>query len=296
MSVLEVSIGAVLGCAIVVALLWWSYHVVEHNTCLVMLRFGKDPYILGPGMHFDLWGTPVRRTWTRNEDTNGQTRAMRYYIKAVPMREQTHDLPGFVVRTKDGVNVTVDTVMTYRITDPRKAMLDIDDLYANIEAVVRASLQRIVNQFTYKEVGQSSAEIAAEVMTDFERQKDVWGTDCRSFRVQRFIVPKELFSAEMSAAAAVQQTAAERARLESQNALELERIRLDAAKEQAQREQELLRVKHDAAMYKLMAEAGMSQEYLIALKENEGLLELAQSPNAKIVVPCASMMRRDWKA
>ena len=55
----------------------------------------------------------------------------------VSLKQQTMDVPPQGVITKDNVTITIDTVVFYQITDPAKAVYEIQSLKKGIEYLVQ---------------------------------------------------------------------------------------------------------------------------------------------------------------
>ena len=64
----------------------------------------------------------------------------------VSLKEQTLDVPPQGVITKDNVTMTIDTVVFYQITDPAKAVYEIQSLRRGIEYLAITTIRDIVGK------------------------------------------------------------------------------------------------------------------------------------------------------
>ena len=64
----------------------------------------------------------------------------------VSLKQQTMDIPPQGVITKDNVTITIDTVVFYKITDPAKAVYEIQNLKKGIEYLAITTIRDIVGK------------------------------------------------------------------------------------------------------------------------------------------------------
>ena len=64
----------------------------------------------------------------------------------VSLKEQTMDIPPQGVITEDNVTITIDTVVFYQITDPAKAVYEIQSLKKGIEYLAITTIRDIVGK------------------------------------------------------------------------------------------------------------------------------------------------------
>ena len=64
----------------------------------------------------------------------------------VSLKQQTMDIPPQGVITKDNVTITIDTVVFYKITDPAKAVYEIQSLKRGIEYLAITTIRDIVGK------------------------------------------------------------------------------------------------------------------------------------------------------
>ena len=64
----------------------------------------------------------------------------------VSLKQQTMDVPPQNVITKDNVTITIDTVVFYKVTDPAKAVYEIQSLKKGIEYLAITTIRDIVGK------------------------------------------------------------------------------------------------------------------------------------------------------
>ena len=73
----------------------------------------------------------------------------------VSLKQQTMDIPPQGVITKDNVTITIDTVVFYQITDPAKAVYEIQSLKKGIEYLAITTIRDIIGKMDLDETFSS---------------------------------------------------------------------------------------------------------------------------------------------
>ena len=74
----------------------------------------------------------------------------------VSLKEQTMDIPPQGVITEDNVTITIDNVVFYQITDPAKAVYEIQSLKKGIEYLAITTIRDIVGKMDLDETFSSN--------------------------------------------------------------------------------------------------------------------------------------------
>ena len=100
----------------------------------------------------------------------------------VSLKQQTMDIPPQGVITKDNVTITIDTVVFYQITDPAKAVYEIQSLKKGIEYLAITTIRDIVGKMDLDETFSSRDAINQELRVILDEATDRWG--CKIDRVE----------------------------------------------------------------------------------------------------------------
>ena len=100
----------------------------------------------------------------------------------VNMRQQTMDIPPQGVITKDNVTITIDTVVFFQVTDPAKAVYEIDSLQRGISYLAMTTIRDIIGKMELDNTFSSRDNINSQLRQILDEATDKWG--CRVDRVE----------------------------------------------------------------------------------------------------------------
>lgn len=221
----------------------------------------------------------------------------------VSLKQQTMDIPPQGVITKDNVTITIDTVVFYQITDPAKAVYEIQSLKKGIEYLAITTIRDIIGKMDLDETFSSRDGINNQLRVVLDEATDRWG--CKIDRVEikditppadiRDAMEKEM-NAERNKRAMILESEAQRqsaitiAEGQKQAAiLEAEadkesKIRRAAGEAQAIREVADAKAKEIQLIYDAMKKADPNDK-LVQLKSLEALEKVAEGDANKVFIP-----------
>ena len=221
----------------------------------------------------------------------------------VSLKQQTMDVPPQGVITKDNVTITIDTVVFYQITDPAKAVYEIQSLKKGIEYLAITTIRDIIGKMSLDETFSSRDGINNQLRIVLDEATDRWG--CKVDRVEikdinppadiRDAMEKEM-NAERNKRAIILESEAQR-----QSAITIAEGKKQAAilEAEADRESKIRRAAGEAQAIKEVAEAKAKEiemvyeamkkadptDRLVQLKSLEALEEVAKGDANKIFIP-----------
>ncbi len=221
----------------------------------------------------------------------------------VSLKQQTMDVPPQGVITKDNVTITIDTVVFYQITDPAKAVYEIQSLKKGIEYLAITTIRDIIGKMDLDETFSSRDGINNQLRVVLDEATDRWG--CKIDRVEikditppadiRDAMEKEM-NAERNKRALILESEAQR-----QSAITIAEGKKQAAilEAEADREAKIRRAAGEAQAIKEVAEAKAKEiqmvydamkkadpnDKLVQLKSLEALEEVAKGDANKVFIP-----------
>ena len=221
----------------------------------------------------------------------------------VSLKQQTMDIPPQSVITCDNVTVTIDTVVFYKITDPAKAVYEIQSLKKGIEYLAITTIRDIIGKMELDETFSSRDIINSKLRIVLDEATDVWGCKVDRVEIKDITPPTDIrdamekqMNAERNKRALILQAEGER-----QSAITLAEGRKAAAilDAEADRESRMRRATGEAAAIKEVAEAKAQEiqmvyeaiknanpdDKLVQIKSLEALQEVAKGEANKIFIP-----------
>ena len=221
----------------------------------------------------------------------------------VSLKQQTMDVPPQGVIKKDNVTITIDTVVFYQITDPAKAVYEIQNLKKGIEYLAITTIRDIIGKMDLDETFSSRDGINTQLRVVLDEATDRWG--CKVDRVEikditppadiRDAMEKEM-NAERNKRALILESEAQR-----QSAITIAEGKKQAAilEAEADRESQIRRAAGEAEAIREVAEAKAKEiqlvyeavkkadpdEKLVQLKSLEALKEVAKGEANKVFIP-----------
>lgn len=140
-----------------------SIKIVRQSEVYIVERLGKFHMVANPGLNIII-------------PFFDRVRA------AVSMRQQTMDIPPQSVITRDNVSITIDTVVFFQITDPQKAVYEIESLHRGISYLAMTTIRDIIGKMELDNTFSSRDNINNQLRQILDEATDKWG--CRIDRVE----------------------------------------------------------------------------------------------------------------
>lgn len=219
---------------IIVIVFFWIINCVkilneyERGVVFRLGRMLSEP--LGPGLQLILF--PIDR------------------LVRISLRTITLDVPPQDVITKDNVSIKVNAVVYFRVLEPNKAIVEVEDYLFASSQMAQTTLRSVLGQVELDELLAQREKLNHQLQTLIDKQTDPWGVKVSAVEIKQVDLPEEIRRAM------ARQAEAERVR----------RAKIIGADAEFQAAQKLV----DAA--KLMSEQPMSLQmrYLQTLAEIAG--------------------------
>lgn len=221
----------------------------------------------------------------------------------VSLKQQTMDIPPQGVITKDNVTITIDTVVFYKITDPAKAVYEIQSLKKGIEYLAITTIRDVVGKMDLDETFSSRDTINDQLRVILDEATDQWGCKVDRVEIKDITPPADIRDAMEKQMNAERNKRAQilTAEGERQAAITLAEGKKEAAilAAEADKEAAIRRASGEAEAIKQVAEAKAKEiamvyeammeanpdEKLVQLKSLETLKEVANGDANKVFIP-----------
>ncbi len=107
----------------------------------------------------------------------------------VDKRIRNRDLPRQVVITRDNVTAQIDAVVYFKVVDPIKAMLNVENYELAVKDRAKVVLRDVVGEITLDELLANRDEVAARVRGQVEQFVSQWGMHLELIALQDIQLP-----------------------------------------------------------------------------------------------------------
>lgn len=138
----------------------------------VVFRLGRLVGARGPGLFFII---PFLEKWVK-----------------IDLRTVTLDVPSQEVITMDNVPVKVNAVCYFRVMDPEKAVVEIEDFIMATSQISQTTLRSVVGQVSFDEVLSKRDKINSELQRIIDQATDPWGIKVSRVEIKDVQIPADM--------------------------------------------------------------------------------------------------------
>ena len=160
---------------LIVAVIYNSIKILMEYERGVIFFLGKFQTVKGPGVVIVL---PVLQ------------KMMRVNLQTVTM-----DVPSQDVITRDNVSVKVNAVIFFRVVDPQRAILAVQDYLYSTSQIAQTTLRSVLGQSQLDELLSKREEINVELQRIIDQQTEPWGVKVSAVEVKNVDLPQEMLRA-----------------------------------------------------------------------------------------------------
>jgi regulator of protease activity HflC (stomatin/prohibitin superfamily) len=159
--------------ALLVLYVFSSVYILREYERGVVFRLGKLlPQPKGPGLVFVF----------RPIDT----------VVRVSLRTAVHDVPPQDIITRDNVSVKVNAVVYYRVIDPRRAIVEVEDYTYATSQLAQTTLRSVLGQAELDDLLASRERLNQELQQILDNQTDPWGIKVSAVEVKHVDLPEDM--------------------------------------------------------------------------------------------------------
>lgn len=113
-------------------------------------------------------------------------------FQKVDMRTRAVDVPDQEAITKDNISVRVNAVIYYRVTDSKKAILEVENFYFAVSQLAQTTMRNIVGEVDLDELLSNRNAIAEKIRAIIDRVSDSWGVQVESVELKDALLPEDM--------------------------------------------------------------------------------------------------------
>lgn len=178
MDVMDFTLGGIGTLTIIfllLAFLWASVRIVPEYERVVVLRLGRLIGTKGPGIVFLI---PFIDQGIR-----------------LSLRIVTLNVPTQEVITRDNVTTSVDAVVYYRVVDPARTVVSVEDYPYATAQLAQTTLRSVVGQAELDELLAERDKLNAKLQEILDESTEPWGIKVTAVEIKDVTIPQGLLSA-----------------------------------------------------------------------------------------------------
>jgi regulator of protease activity HflC (stomatin/prohibitin superfamily) len=281
--------------AIVLYIAGKAIRIVPQATVMIIERLGKFDRVAASGLNLitPFLDRPRGVYWTGS----------RAGLNQIDLREQFTDLAPQPVITRDNVTILVDSIIYWQVTDPIKAVYEVNDLVGGIIQLTITAMRNVIGELDLDHALTSRDTINSRLRGILDDATHKWGVKVTRVELKNINPPEDVritmekqMTAERNRRAVVLQAEGEkqaniaRAEGEKQAAITRAEGEKQAAILQAegQAQARLTAITAEAESIRRISDGitggqGNPAQYLIMMKYIDSLREMSRSNNSKVV-------------
>ena len=172
--------------AILLSIVAASIKILREYERGVVFQLGRFWRVKGPGLIIVI---PVIQQMVRTD-----------------LRTVVMDVPSQDVISRDNVSVGVNAVLYFRVVDPERAIINVEDFYSAVSQLAQTTLRSVLGQHELDEMLAERDKLNAHIQEILDQQTDNWGIKVANVEIKHIDIDESMIRA------IAQQAEAERAR------------------------------------------------------------------------------------
>jgi regulator of protease activity HflC (stomatin/prohibitin superfamily) len=160
---------------IILIILIRSFRILNEYERAVIFRLGKFSRVKGPGL---IILVPI------------VDRMVRVSLRIIAL-----DVPSQDIITKDNVSVKVNAVVYFKVADPNKAIIQVEDFMYATSLVSQTTLRSVLGQSEMDELLSHREMINTKLKVLIDNQTEPWGIQVNNVELKNVDLPQEMIRA-----------------------------------------------------------------------------------------------------
>jgi len=180
---------------VVVVFVFKGVRIIQQAEVMIIERFGRYHTTLESGINIiiPIIDQPRAIDWRyAKTDTTGRIVYISTQTIKIDLRETVYDFPKQNVITKDNVNIEINALVYFQITDPVKSVYEIANLPDAIQKITQTTLRNVVGEMDLDETLTSRDTINGRLRNILDEATNKWGVKINRVEIQDIMPPKDI--------------------------------------------------------------------------------------------------------
>jgi regulator of protease activity HflC (stomatin/prohibitin superfamily) len=168
MTLIYVAVGAII-------ILPMFIKVMREYERSVVFTFGRFTSVKGPGLIFII---PIVQQ-----------------IERVELRTVVMDVPSQDVISRDNVSVKVNAVLYFRVIDPERAIIQVENFHVATSQLAQTTLRSVLGKHELDEMLSEREKLNSDIQADLDKQTDTWGIKVSNVEIKHVDLDESMIRA-----------------------------------------------------------------------------------------------------
>jgi len=160
---------------IVVAMLLYMFRILREYERGVIFTLGRFWKVKGPGL---IMLIPIIQQMVR-----------------VELRTVVMDVPSQDVISRDNVSVKVNAVIYFRVIDPERAIIQVEDFLAATSQLAQTTLRSVLGQHDLDDMLAERDKLNSDIQALLDKQTDAWGIKVANVEIKHVDIDESMVRA-----------------------------------------------------------------------------------------------------
>jgi regulator of protease activity HflC (stomatin/prohibitin superfamily) len=161
--------------ALIILFLYTSIKVLREYERAVVFTLGRYSGVKGPGLIILI---PIVQQMVR-----------------VDLRTIVHDVPSQDVISRDNVSVKVNAVVYFRVVDPDKAVIQVENFFAATSQLAQTTLRSVLGKHELDEMLAERDKLNHDIQKILDDQTDTWGIKVANVEIKHIDIDESMIRA-----------------------------------------------------------------------------------------------------
>jgi regulator of protease activity HflC (stomatin/prohibitin superfamily) len=157
---------------VLIILFFLSVRIVQEYDRGVIFRLGRYTGVRGPGLILLI---PLAETMTK-----------------VTLRTITMAIPSQKIITKDNVSIDIAAVAYYHIVDPKKSVIEVENVFQAVNQISQTTVRNVVGQFVLDQLLSKTADINTKIKNVIDAHTEPWGVQVTAVEIKDITLPDNM--------------------------------------------------------------------------------------------------------
>jgi len=113
-------------------------------------------------------------------------------MSIITLRTVTMEIPSQKIITKDNVSIDIAAVAYYKVVDPQKSIISIENVYLAVNQISQTTVRNVVGQFMLDQFLSETKSINDKIKDVIDQHTEPWGVQVTAVEIKDVVLPENM--------------------------------------------------------------------------------------------------------